>query len=344
LIKQLSQIAAITFEQEEFYFKLDTIQKKFEESDLVSEDWLKCIEARHGLLVKRGRRTYSFSHQTFQEYLTAEAFVSSDEPKALKKLVNNITDLRWHEVFLLTTEMLPNPNELLEQMKQQVDKMLISEGNESLQQFLKWLYQKPIPCNPRYFQPKPAAVRAFYLARVLNFDIDFHPNDAFLLARSLSKSRYVYEALSEDYYGIFTQMYQLTLERNLADTLKLLRFSVRDLKSEGKLARMLASDMYWKLLDLLEPLKEQLASDEEDLVEWWRYHGQVWMNKLKLMIIEYHNIDHNLQFTDEQKELLKQYYDANQLLMDCLNSDCKVSDEVRSHIEDTLLLQQFSYW
>ncbi len=101
---------------------------------------------------------------------------------------------------------------------------------------------------------------------------------------------------------------------------------------------MLASDMYWKLLDLLEPLKKQLPSEEEDLVEWWECHGQVWMNKLKLVIIEYHNIAHNLQFTDEQKELLKQYYEANQLLMDCLNSNCYVTTRVRQEIEETLLL------
>ena len=39
-----------------------------------------------------------------------------------------------------------------------------------------------------------------------------------------------------------------------------------------------------------------------------------------------------------QKKLLKQYYDANRLLVDCLNSDCYISREVRQEIEDTLLL------
>jgi predicted NACHT family NTPase len=44
------------------------------------------------------------------------------------------------------------------------------------------------------------------------------------------------------------------------------------------------------------------------------------------------------QFSEQQIELLMQYYYANVLLMDCLNSDCYVTREVRSHIEDTLLL------
>jgi hypothetical protein len=45
-----------------------------------------------------------------------------------------------------------------------------------------------------------------------------------------------------------------------------------------------------------------------------------------------------LQLTDKQWEVLKQYYDANTLLADCLNSDCIVSAEVREEIEETLLL------
>jgi hypothetical protein len=44
------------------------------------------------------------------------------------------------------------------------------------------------------------------------------------------------------------------------------------------------------------------------------------------------------QFTDAQKALLQQYYDANLLLVECLNSDCYVSRSVREEIEATLLL------
>ncbi|MBD2532651.1 hypothetical protein H6G97_24910 [Nostoc flagelliforme FACHB-838] len=43
-------------------------------------------------------------------------------------------------------------------------------------------------------------------------------------------------------------------------------------------------------------------------------------------------------FDDEQKKLLRQYYEANKLMVYCLNSLCDVSPEMRSHIEDTLLL------
>ncbi|MBE9247924.1 hypothetical protein IQ226_01660 [Dolichospermum sp. LEGE 00240] len=43
------------------------------------------------------------------------------------------------------------------------------------------------------------------------------------------------------------------------------------------------------------------------------------------------------QFSEEQKELLQKYHDANNFLLECLNSDCYVSRDVRQYIEDTLL-------
>jgi predicted NACHT family NTPase len=55
-------------------------------------------------------------------------------------------------------------------------------------------------------------------------------------------------------------------------------------------------------------------------------------------MITHRNIGHDWQFTDDQKALLQQYYDANLLLIECLNSDCYVSRNVREEIDATLLL------
>lgn len=35
---------------------------------------------------------------------------------------------------------------------------------------------------------------------------------------------------------------------------------------------------------------------------------------------------------------MEQYYDANKLLVACLNSDCKITQNMREEIEETLLL------
>ncbi|MEH2416068.1 NACHT C-terminal helical domain 2-containing protein [Nostoc sp.] len=55
------------------------------------------------------------------------------------------------------------------------------------------------------------------------------------------------------------------------------------------------------------------------------------------MLIKYRNIGYNLQFNEQQKELLQQYYDVNRLLVDCLNSAAYVTPIVRQ-IEKKLLL------
>ena len=55
-------------------------------------------------------------------------------------------------------------------------------------------------------------------------------------------------------------------------------------------------------------------------------------------MITHRNIGHDWQFTNEQEQLLQQYYEASLLLIQCLNSDCYVSRHVRQSIEDTLLL------
>jgi hypothetical protein len=54
------------------------------------------------------------------------------------------------------------------------------------------------------------------------------------------------------------------------------------------------------------------------------------------MLVEYRQIGHGWQLTDLQLEVLKQYYQANQLLVDCLNSDCRYSSVIRADIEATL--------
>jgi hypothetical protein len=44
------------------------------------------------------------------------------------------------------------------------------------------------------------------------------------------------------------------------------------------------------------------------------------------------------QFSDHERQLLKQYYEANTLLVECLHTDCLVSPEIHQEILDTLLL------
>ena len=95
----------------------------------------------------------------------------------------------------------------------------------------------------------------------------------------------------------------------------------------------------------LQELKDQLpdpspGNDDEvkSFQNWWQKNGQAWTKKLRAVMIKHRNIGHDWQFNDDQKQLLKQYHDANKLLVDCLNSKFYVSGSVLQEIENTLLL------
>ena len=89
----------------------------------------------------------------------------------------------------------------------------------------------------------------------------------------------------------------------------------------------------------LQALKNQLPEVfSKNFRQWWKTNGTGWTEELRTVVIEYRNIGHDWQFSDSQMTQLQQYYDANKLLVDCLNSDCYVSREVRAEIEESLLL------
>ncbi|MBD2244883.1 hypothetical protein [Nostoc sp. FACHB-888] len=91
----------------------------------------------------------------------------------------------------------------------------------------------------------------------------------------------------------------------------------------------------------LEQVKDicgsQLRGSIEEFEECFIINGQKWLDKIAEVMsnLPRINISADWQFSEQEKQQLRQYYDANRLLVDCLNS---ASEKVRSHIEDTLLL------
>lgn len=343
----LSQIAFITFERGEYFFRQQELEQHIADYihhlpgintdssalQLDSAAVLKSIEAQHGLLVERAKGIYSFSHLTFQEYFTAREIVASSNPQAfetaLKRLVSHITDKRWREVFLLTAGMLRNADYMLQLMKQKIDNLLAQD--QQLQAFLCWLSQKSCSVSVSY---KPATVRAFYfdltLARILNLR-----GGTLDLARALDRDltceleRTLALDLSVDRTLALDQVVDLTLDPKRV--------------FENVLKRVLnhANALEPKPERLLQQLKKQLSQldrNQSQFKQWWQANGQAWTEQLRSMMISERNIGHHWQFSKQQREVLKQYYDANQLLIECLNSNYYVTRTVRVEIESTLLL------
>jgi predicted NACHT family NTPase len=152
-LKLLSQVAAVTFEQGQYFFTRDAIEQNIgdylrelptasvepEEIQQQSQDILKAIESQHGLLTERSQGVYSFSYLVFQEYFTARKIVASynlqPSSQSLEGLVSHISDPQWREVFLLTSAMLPNPDALMQLMRQKIENMV---EDPYVREFLNW--------------------------------------------------------------------------------------------------------------------------------------------------------------------------------------------------------------
>ncbi|NER29604.1 MAG: NACHT domain-containing protein [Symploca sp. SIO1C4] len=323
----LSQIALTTFEQGHYFFRHTEIEEYIgdyignlpnaqidpELLQLDRKRVLQLIEGQQGLLRERAQGIYSFSHLAFHEYFTAREIILASN---LETLVNQVTEKRWRQVFLLTASMLRNADELLKLTKAKIDRLFAEDIQ--LQQFLIWLNQKSIAVKT---YQQPAAVRAFYFFRVLNIDLDLDVDLNLDLTRAIDLCLYLCLDLS--------LCLDFCLDSNLDRTI------------DRALERALALNLDPELKKALQQLKEQRLNYEEQpeqFQQWRQTNGQAWTEQLRALMIKYRNIGHDWQFTDQQKELLWQYYYVNQLLSDCLHSDCYLSREVREEIEETLFL------
>lgn len=343
----LSQIALLTFHRGDYFFKqneleqhiadyicnLPSVSTKTEILQLDSEAVLKSIEAQHGLLVERARGIYSFSHLTFHEYFTAKEIVASSDPQvleqALQDLVSHITEKRWREVFLLTVGMLRNADYIIMLMKQKIDRLLA--GDEQLQAFLKWVDKKSRLISSEH---KLATIRAFY------FDLD--------LARILKTIGGTLD-LSRTLDPKFTHKLNpaLALDLALDRTLALDRIIDCAVQPSRVVNSVVVRTLErsrivdCELEQRLQQFYQQLPSENSNKIEfkeWWQNNSKMWLEKLRDIIIPTRNLGYNWQFNEQQVEKLKQYYEANQLLVNCLHSHSYMSRAVRHKIEENLLL------
>ncbi len=279
---------------------------------------------------------------TFHEYLTAKKIVEAGNEKLLSSIANCVTETRWREILLSIVGILHNPDSLLQSMKQKIDGLLASDGE--LQRFLVWVEQKSNSAEVSY---KKAAVRAHYF----DFDLDlaftsiFDRNLAFDFDQDLTP-------IDQDLTPIGKRSLNLTLDRNLAVALDrnlvlnssfvFLFIVLAPVALDQNLTLDLIEEDELNRIDRkLYELKTQLPNPYEDsdtLKQYSEENGANWIEHLINIMIEHRTIGHDWRFTDSQKELLKKYYEANKLLVDCLNSDCGVSDKVRQQIEDTMIL------
>lgn len=361
----LDQVAAVTLTQQKYCFTqsqgehyigdyLQTLPD-YQDVDPVSlqiqsQGILKAIEYHHGVWVERSRRLYSFANLTVQQYLTARKFTTKlvQTPEAIAELIPHITEPSWRQVFLFTVVLLRHPDGLIEAMKQGVDQVLGSD--QRLVQFVNWIdYQSKF--SPLSHQP--AAMRAFEFALALMLDQGLTQTlnsyrlnqplkppplqqlpSCLSLPQKLDANFTVPEALAfkpEDYLpqaSLPSPLYRaltlnVILEYSLAFNLAIAPESL------AALARSLNT--------LLNPVF-QFPSNEEMLNLWWFEHHHSWIKRVRFFLEQHEQGLHDWQFSTSQRRSLWDYYDANQLLVDCLTIADDFNPQVQQQIKDELFL------
>lgn len=359
----LSYIAWQTFERGDYFFKGRDVEQYIAEYlcnladteidvnnlELDSRAVLKSMEAQHSLLVERAHDIYSFSHLAFHEYFTARRIITNftfhkSKNENLKALASHVSEIGWQEVFILAVSMLSSADDFLLFIKQAVDKILALD--DVLQEFLMEIVEKAASIH---LEIEPALVRAYLFARSLDLPFD--------LLKSLANNKKLPDPIAvatkvdipEVFYfsghgswteNLLTSSMPLDAE-HIVDT-----NSLWDTSVETKFVLLSACDTGLfessnherkQLLQDFQNKTKDLSKEKKIPDEWWKIEGQNLVKKLKSVNSNLYSTKYR-QFNNSQKTLLLQYYNANKLLVNCLNSDCYVSRAVRQEIKDTLLL------
>ncbi|BDC48718.1 hypothetical protein F183_A10340 [Bryobacterales bacterium F-183] len=196
LEQTLEEIAFTRFEKHEYFFEAEDLRKQANTLlsakgiDVHKEDFLRIAAAGVGLLAPRAKDIYSFSHLTFQEYLSARRVIAN--PALLSEMGTVIGDSRWREVWLLLAN-LTDGDYLIPRMHRMVDPTL--NNNQRVTELLRWcavqvstgipVFQK-VPARRRYLM---WAVVTLARGRALDPDLARTLDRALFSAGALADSR-----------------------------------------------------------------------------------------------------------------------------------------------------------
>lgn len=175
LVKEMiSEIAARNLETDRLLFRKDELINQVQEfcqrgdNTLSKFDASKILDAiliDPGLFVERASGVYSFFHRTFQEYLTANHFVST---QSIQNLVSHhLYNEQWREVFLFAAELPNKADHLLKAMEVEVVKSINTEGFKTL---FRWAERITDITDDRYngIAKRAIAINQYITLRLLN--------------------------------------------------------------------------------------------------------------------------------------------------------------------------------
>jgi hypothetical protein len=188
-LDMLAEFAAELFRENRFFFNRHQVTdhiRVFMSKELNAPKTLdagkilEAIEVQQGLIVRRAQYTYSFSHLTIQEYLTAKKLWDEGELNWKQVVQGHLFESRWSVVFELLAGMGKSDN-LLQAMadrgQQEFEGLCRFDGK--MKAIVEWIARNA-NCAPTIPVPHVAATRlvlfvlalALALARTLELDRD----------------------------------------------------------------------------------------------------------------------------------------------------------------------------
>ena len=265
-----------------------------------------------------------------------------------------------------------NKDEYLRSMKQAIDESI--KEDEKIQQFLVWLHEKTTALGSPY---QESALRAFYcvvveqtwmnddnrkISRILDSNLDKDIHEVRGIYRQLMELRFngihcgstrekieigqllgrvkripTVDILIDRDLALFCSQYKNPIEYLHRVTALLIGISSKKFQKQSEAIGFIFQKSEEKFLERLMSLTTIFSDREEQADRPSVINRENWNKSLRLLLFEYRNLRFDWQLSDEQKQLLNNYYAANKLLVDCLR-ESNTSSEVQKEIQETLLL------
>ncbi|MBW4420042.1 MAG: NACHT domain-containing protein [Myxacorys californica WJT36-NPBG1] len=335
----LSEIAYKSLSEQQLFFSKKELTKQIKAfltstlnapKHLDAEAVLKAIQIQQGILVERARNQYSFSHLTFQEYLTAQYIV---EEGLLEELVKqHLTSRSWREVFLLVSGSLRSADQLLVLMARETRKLV---GSENLYGLVLGSSLIAADSEDNYNSASNRAVAIFI---ALSHDKTYHQNLALKLVSALDSSRKLGRLFKfvDELAGHFI-IYRSVVPTSTSETsFQALLETVYMLAEEIEKAKVFRKSDSSILFEQLRILKDIIPDDRftkqksiEEYSEITEIILQSWCNYLCLAP-EWVDLPQREVFS------LRDYLYANELIVQCRDAG-RVSPQVWNAIESRML-------
>ena len=346
-LELLSYLAVKKFEQEQYVlFEQAEIEGYIAEFLGIglreSQGVLRAIEAQHGLLIERSRQIWSFSHLTFHEYFSAVFYTTSSS--APREITKNLIDKRWREVLILTSELIDEADSFLIEIKKEAD--LLVEGDRKIRSFLNYLNKKS---GKKKLLFKPAAIRSALFVGIFHIESIIMPEFNLVKANYNEFNTLELRFPSYALAGAIDHNLQ-KMNEYLIQLMRIFCYVDLQFQEREELSIVFPCYMYYVGSDFIrdiEILRRRLPFPNEEnqfTSNWCKENCGSWVLNFRKVMIEYvdpDQLNHDTKrdgwhFTDEQSSLLRNYYDANFMVVNCLKSCESVSKSIREEIETNL--------